>query len=70
MLTFLLILGAVFAFGIGVYWGLGAPGMPGPEDRVLPPGTRRRPAKRYFTPLDLLRPRERASQRRRRGLFH
>lgn len=45
----------VIVFAVGIYIGLGMPGLPGPQDRVLPPGmTRRR--KRVFTPLDWLRP--------------
>jgi hypothetical protein len=35
------IIGAVIALGGGIYVGLGAPGMKGREDRVLPPGSRR-----------------------------
>jgi hypothetical protein len=40
------------------------PGLPGREDRVLPRGMRRR-KRDYFTPLDLLRKRDRPSERRR-----
>jgi hypothetical protein len=59
----LYILGMVLALGLGIYIGLGMPGMPGRENRVLPPGMKRR-RKDYFTPLDLLRRHERASRRR------
>jgi len=58
------ILGLVLALVAGVYIGLGFPGLPGREDRVLP-GGRRRQRKPYFTPLDLLRRQERGSDRRR-----
>lgn len=37
-----IILSFVAALGGGIYVGLGAPGMPGREDRVLPPGMRRK----------------------------
>jgi hypothetical protein len=46
------ILGAI-AFAIGIYIGLGYPGLPGREDRVVHQRTRRI---HKFTPLDLLRP--------------
>lgn len=42
------------AFIVGIYIGLGFPGLPGREDRVLPKGMRRR-RKDHFTPIDLLR---------------
>lgn len=58
------VLGAILALLIGVYIGLGLPGMPGREDRVLP-GGRRRQRKPHFTPLDLLRRSERSSSQRR-----
>src|SRR5690606_7041695 len=58
------LVGGIVALGIGIYIGLGFPGLPGPEDRVLPPGARRR-RKTHFTPIDLLRRHERASRRRR-----
>jgi hypothetical protein len=51
----LLLAGMIAALAAGVYIGLGLPGLPGPQDRVLPPGRRRR-RKRTFTPLDWLRP--------------
>ena len=56
--------GGVVALLAGVYIGLGFPGLPGREDRVLPTGMRRR-RKQLFTPLDLLRRGQRPSQRRR-----
>lgn len=52
------IVGGVVAFGVGIYIGLGFPGLPGPKDRVLPRGMRRRRHDAY-TPLDWLRPRKR-----------
>lgn len=59
------VIGGILALLIGIYIGLGFPGLPGREDRVLPRGrTRRR--KDYFTPLDLLRRQDRSSDRRRR----
>lgn len=45
------VIGGILAFALGIYIGLGFPGMSGPEDRVLPGGRRRAP-KRHFTPLD------------------
>ncbi len=50
----LYIVGGVIAFAIGIYIGIGFPGLPGREDRVV----RRRSSRRVhkFTPLDLLRP--------------
>jgi hypothetical protein len=56
--------GMVLALAAGIYIGLGFPGLPGREDRVLPTGMRRR-RKDRFTPLDLLRRQERRSSRRR-----
>ncbi|MGH7475067.1 MAG: hypothetical protein ACRELD_02145 [Longimicrobiales bacterium] len=47
------ILGGVIALLIGIYAGLGFPGLSGREDRVV---SRRRPRRRTFTPLDWLRP--------------
>lgn len=58
------VIGGVAALLLGIYIGLGFPGLPGKEDRVLPSGARRR-RKDLFTPLDLLRRHERPSQRRR-----
>lgn len=60
------VIGGVLALALGIYIGLGLPGMPGREDRVLPGGRRRRP-KSHFTPLDLLRKEERGSDKRREG---
>lgn len=59
------LIGGIVALVVGVYIGLGFPGLPGRKDRVLPTGMRRR-RKDHFTPLDLLRRRERASEQRRR----
>lgn len=56
--------GMILALAAGIYIGLGLPGIPGREDRVLPPGMRRRKTQ-HFTPLDLLRRTERGSSRRR-----
>jgi hypothetical protein len=53
-----LIVASVAAFGLGVYIGLGHPGIPGKEDRVLPPGMTRRP-RHKIQMLDWLRPRRR-----------
>lgn len=58
------IFGMVVALLLGFYIGLGFPGLPGREDRVLPRGMKRR-RKNRFTPLDLLRRWERPSERRR-----
>lgn len=58
------VIGAILALGIGIYIGLGMPGLPGREDRVLPRGMRRRRPD-HFTPLDLLRKQERGSRKRR-----
>jgi hypothetical protein len=59
------LVGAVLALALGIWIGVGRPGTPGRQDRVLPKGMKR-PRKRHFTPLDLLRRDERASTRRRR----
>jgi hypothetical protein len=58
------LVGMALALGAGIYIGLGFPGLPGRQDRVLP-GSMRRQRKQYFTPLDLLRRQERGSRRRR-----
>jgi hypothetical protein len=58
----LYVVGMVVALGAGIYIGLGFPGLPGREDRVLPKGMTRR-SKPHFTPLDLLRRHERGSRR-------
>jgi hypothetical protein len=44
----------VVALAVGVYVGLGLPGMPGREDRVV--GHARRRLKVQHSPLDWLRP--------------
>lgn len=49
------VIGMILALGLGVYIGLGFPGLPGRENRVITSGRARR-ARRHFTPLDLLRP--------------
>jgi hypothetical protein len=49
---------AVLVFGAGIYIGLGFPGLPGKEDRVLPPGFQRR-RRREIQMLDWLRTRRR-----------
>lgn len=59
------ILGGILALLLGVYIGLGSPGLPGRENRVLPKGRRRR-RPNHFTPLDLLRKEEKGSDKRRR----
>lgn len=51
----LYVLGGVAALGLGVYIGLGFPGLPGREDRVVPRRSARSQATRHFTPLDLMR---------------
>lgn len=43
----------IIALAVGIYIGLGFPGLPGGEDRVV---SRRRRRRRSFTPLDWLRP--------------
>lgn len=58
------VIGGILALVVGIYIGLGMPGLPGREDRVLPRGMRRK-RKDYFTPIDLLRRSERGSSRRR-----
>lgn len=58
------VIGGILALLIGVYIGLGMPGLPGREDRVLPRGMRRK-KKDYFTPIDLLRKQDRGSRKRR-----
>lgn len=60
------VIGGTAALLLGIYIGLGMPGMPGRENRVLPGGMRRK-KKDYFTPLDLLRKHDKPSERRRRG---
>lgn len=54
----LMVIGGILAFGVGIYIGLGHPGIPGPNDRVLPSNMRRKPV--HTTQfLDWLRPRKR-----------
>lgn len=57
------LIGGILALAVGIYIGLGMPGLPGREDRVLPRGMRRR-KKQHFTPIDLLRRQDRGSRRR------
>jgi hypothetical protein len=59
------VVGGIIALVVGIYIGLGFPGLPGRENRVLPKGTRRK-RPNHFTPLDLLRREERGSDARRR----
>lgn len=47
------VVGGVIAFAVGIYIGLGYPGLPGREDRMA---LRRGRRVHRFTPLDLLRP--------------
>lgn len=58
-------IGMIAALLLGIYIGLGFPGMSGREDRVLPGGRKRR-KKDHFTPLDLLRKEDKGSDKRRR----
>jgi|GEM_PF-511684 len=58
------ILGGAAALALGIYVGLGFPGLPGREDRVLPTRSERSRTQRHFTPLDLLRRKERDRDRR------
>jgi hypothetical protein len=54
-MAFLIIGGLVAALGVGVWVGIGAPGLPGArEDRVVEPGRAQRLKKRH---IDLLKPR-------------
>jgi Uri superfamily endonuclease len=48
-----IVLGMIAALGIGIYVGLGAPGMQGREDRVVTHGRAKRLQKRH---IDWLRP--------------
>ena len=57
------IIGMVVALAFGIFAGLGFPGLPGREDRVV---SQRAGRVHHFTPLDLLRRKERTSERRRR----
>lgn len=58
------ILGGAAALGVGIYIGLGFPGLPGREDRVVPRRGGHGHVRRYFTPLDLMRPPRRDGERR------
>ncbi len=58
------IVGGIAALGLGIYIGLGFPGLPGGEDRVVPRRSERSRVSRHFTPLDLLRPKKRDGERR------
>lgn len=49
-----ILLGMALALGVGVYVGLGAPGLRGRQDRVVTMGRPRRLQKRH---IDWLRPR-------------
>lgn len=44
--------GMVAALGVGIWVGIGAPGLPGREDRVVSPGRAQRLKKRH---IDLLK---------------
>lgn len=46
------IIGMAIALIVGIYIGMGFPGLPGREDRVV---SRRGRRLHHFTPLDLLR---------------
>lgn len=50
------IIGMVAALALGIYIGIGFPGLPGREDRVV---SRRGRRIHHFTPYDLLRLRKR-----------
>ncbi len=67
MVLLLKILGGLFALGFGIYLGLPGEFRQTPEEIEESLGVRRasRKAKRYFTPLDWIRPKERGSDRRR-----
>jgi hypothetical protein len=54
MMSWFIVL-CVVVFALGIYIGIGHPGIPGREDRVV---THRRRI-HHFTPLDLLRPPQR-----------
>jgi Uri superfamily endonuclease len=56
MIAVFIIGGMIAALGVGVYVGLGAPGMPGRVDRVVEPGRARRLKKQH---IDLLKSRRR-----------
>lgn len=58
------IVGGAVALGLGIYIGLGWPGLPGREDRIVSRRSARSQATRHFTPLDLLRRTKPAEGRR------
>ncbi|MEX2609448.1 MAG: hypothetical protein WEA24_05840 [Gemmatimonadota bacterium] len=48
--------GMVVALAVGIWIGVGAPGLPGArEDEYKPHGSRRRMKKRAYVPLDWLK---------------
>jgi hypothetical protein len=55
-MAYLIILSLFLALALGIYVGLGAPGMPGRENRIVGQGRARRLPNRH---LDWLRPRKR-----------
>lgn len=57
LMLLLLIGGGVLAFGLGIWIGLGTPGMRTRTDRWVPTGARR--LHRHYMPIDWLRPRQR-----------
>ncbi len=52
-MTILQIIGAIVALVLGIYIGLGFPGLPGRENRIV---RHRRRRHKSFTPLDWLKP--------------
>lgn len=50
----LYIVGLVLALALGIYIGLGSPGLPGRQDRFVASG-RARPPRRKSVPLDWLK---------------
>lgn len=55
-MSYLIILSLIAALGLGIWVGLGAPGVPGRQNRVVESGRARRLKPRH---LDWLRPRRR-----------
>jgi len=53
-LSWWIIISFILALGLGIYVGLGAPGLKGREDRVVAPGRARRLKPKH---LDWLKPR-------------
>jgi hypothetical protein len=51
-----IVIGMVLALGVGVYVGMGAPGIPGRSDRIVSSGRARRLEKRH---IHWLRPQRR-----------